>query len=190
MSVDTTMAALISTIPGNLTIPDLIQSEKIRFDGTTRIAVRDDRVVFVDSESYDWPLLHMDITYGPWQQAIDAEPVPDQEIEVTYQNDRWQITTTDDFDGTLVQTICEFDAALGWAPFNSRMLRDGVIVEERIFGYQSTALPSVRPSVAPRAQLQANGMIRLTLHLIDSWNPAVDANELDLRIPPMRLQID
>lgn len=183
---DTTGLALGEPPPG-ASKPALTRSERVHVGTADQIRIVDNRVVIRSAPRPQWPLLELDLSLGPWEEALHSPQLPTQRIDA-YRHDnlttlRYSNTRLDGGQSTAEYV---FDSARSWAPVAFSIAVNGNIAEERFFAYSGS---SHRPTITVQARYRAEGHVHVALHLINSWHDVLEPGALVPRLPPMRFEI-
>lgn len=175
---------------------DETRSEDVTYDGQTLVILRNnDRLVYRSRfANPPFHVMHLDMSLAPWQVAIEkGANIADQVIAATQEDDgRYRITYTNrpGSDDMSVGSY-EFDPELGFAPTEVAFVSKGRRQFEILYGYEATqdgVLPS--PKVTCHANFRSDGLVRVSLWLLDQWSQEVSVEDLEIDLPTRFLVLD
>ncbi len=138
------------------------------------------------------PLMALDITVGPWHDAIAlGANVPGQEIRATQALDVQTITYRNALrGGSWVETAYVFDANLDWGPRTIHTFNSTDTIGRTEYGYAPrTSNMLMRPSVVVRGDFRSDGDVDVSVTLVDEWVEACDLSTIALREPALFLEL-
>jgi hypothetical protein len=190
---DTTEEHIVAAAAASGSLPAPIMTEEwVHRLGNEVERVVDGMTVFLRSdEAQSAPLRSIDCSLVSWQDAIVQGAAPGQTITAWQAGNLHRIKYHDILDdGTEFETTYEFNSARDWAPTSVLSTRNGAVVRETLYGFETDGPQPARPSVILRADWSDSGTIRASLIVVDVWTDTVDPHELKLKLPPMRYQIE
>jgi hypothetical protein len=162
-------------------------------DWQTQTTIEDWRVVLVrNASSGIHPMMRMDVTLGPWEQAVPGSVVVEgQEIHATEDQELASIVYVNTMADSWHTTRYSFARSLDWGPtFVDSYDADG-FTQRLVFGYGADAISAIsRPVVAVRGVRRLDQSVRITLWMIDEWRDECDLDTIRLRKPPVHLEVD
>lgn len=193
--VDTAASSMQSLAAAAGVIAAPLTNEVVRHsDGVVETTVEDGLTLYRKPvPAIVHPLVPLDISLAPWQDAIDlGATVKGQEIHGYADGEMHSITYANSLaDGSWLATDYSFDANLDWAPRHVRSYDEEGTLVRIVFGYAPTAPEELmRPRAVAKGVVLEGGNVDATVWVIDEWDESCDPALVELREPALYLELD